>query len=51
MPWNDEDDRVGEPPDGRYSGDRADPDHWRHQRPREIVARVVLVTALVMLLG
>jgi hypothetical protein len=50
MPWDDEDDRVGEPPEGRHS-DRADPDHWRRQRPREIVAWVVLVTALVMLLG
>ena len=54
MPWDDEDDWVGEPPEGRHSADRADPGFWRRQRPPAIGAALVLlvlvVTALVVLL-
>jgi hypothetical protein len=28
-PWDDEDDWVGTPPEGRYTRDRANPDFWR----------------------
>jgi hypothetical protein len=55
MPWDDDDDWVGEPPEGRYSADRARPEFWRLQRPPEVVAAVVLlaivVTAIVLLLS
>jgi hypothetical protein len=54
VPWDDEDDWVGEPPEGRHSADRADPSFWWRQRPPAIVAALVLVavvvTALVVLL-
>jgi len=54
VPWDDEDDWVGEPPEGRHSADRADPGYWWRQRPPRIVAGIVvvawIVTALVMLL-
>lgn len=47
MPWDDEDDWVGEPPEGRHSADRARPEFWRLQRPPEIIA-VALVVAVVV---
>jgi hypothetical protein len=54
VPWDDEDDWVGEPPEGRHSADRADPDYWWRHRPPEIVAAILVVvligTALVVLL-
>ena len=54
MPWDDDDDWVGEPPEGRYTRDRAKPEFWRLQRPPEVVAvgfvlvLVVLVLVLVL---
>jgi hypothetical protein len=55
MPWDDDDDWVGEPPEGRHGADRARPEFWRVQRPPEVVAAVVLlalvVAALVLLLS
>jgi hypothetical protein len=33
VPWDDEDDWVGTPPEGRHSRDRAKPEFWRAQRP------------------
>jgi hypothetical protein len=47
VPWDDEDDWVGEPPEGRHSADRARPGFWRLQRPPEIIA-VALVVAVVV---
>src|SRR5919199_63335 len=38
MPWDDDDDWVGEPPEGRHTRDRAKPEFWRTQRPPEIIA-------------
>ncbi|HEX8064934.1 MAG TPA: hypothetical protein VF520_00255 [Thermoleophilaceae bacterium] len=38
MPWDDEDDWVGEPPEGRQTRDRANPEFWRAQRPVSFVA-------------
>ena len=49
----DDDDWVGEPPEGRYTRDRAKPDFWRSQW-QAIVATsllgVVVIAAVVILL-
>jgi len=50
MPWDDDDDWVGEPPEGRHSDDRARPEFWRLQRPPEIVAAVVVVAVVAAIL-
>jgi hypothetical protein len=55
MPWDDDDDDwVGEPPEGHYSRDRAKPEFWRMQRPPEVIALgfvlVVIVLVLVLVL-
>jgi hypothetical protein len=50
MPVDDDDDWVGEPPEGRYSRDRAKPDFWRTQRPPQVMAAgLLLVIVLVVL--
>ena len=55
MAWKDEDDWVGEPPEGRHSADRAKPEFWRTQRPPQVLAGIVLfaliVLGIVLLLG
>lgn len=48
VPWDDEDDWVGEPPEGRHSADRADPDYWWRHQPLQIVGGAVLLVALVV---
>jgi hypothetical protein len=50
MPWEDDDDWVGEPPEGHHTRDRAKPDFWRLQRPPEIIAVVVVVAIVIGLL-
>jgi hypothetical protein len=50
MPWNDDDDWTGEPPEGRYSRDRAKPEFWRMQRPPQIIAAAVLIGIVVLVL-
>jgi hypothetical protein len=50
MAWKDDDDWVGEPPEGRHTRDRAKPDFWRTQRPPQIIAAAVLVGIVVLLL-
>lgn len=53
MPGYDDDDWVGEPPEGRYSRDRARPEFWRNRWPLAaggagmIVVLVVVVVILV----
>jgi hypothetical protein len=53
-PWDDDDDWVGEPPEGRHSRDRAKPEFWAGRAPPSIVAAgigvVLVVLALVYLL-
>jgi hypothetical protein len=44
----DDDDWVGEPPEGRYTRDRADPDFWR-QDWRRTAAYVGIGVALLVL--
>ena len=55
VPWDDDDDWVGEPPEGHYSRDRAKPDFWRNQRAPQMIAGVLLlaiiVVVIVLLLG
>jgi hypothetical protein len=48
--WDD-DDWTGEPPEGRHTRDRADPDFWRRQRPQvAVTAAGIGITLLVLLL-
>ena len=55
MAWDDDEDWVGEPPEGRHSASRAKPEFWRLQRPPEIIALAVflavVVLVIVLLLG
>ena len=48
--WDDDDDWVGEPPEGRYSRDRADPEFWRNQRPVQLIGAALLVGIVVLVL-
>ena len=50
MSSDDDDDWVGEPPEGRYTRDRAKPDFWRTQRPPQIMAAGLLLVAVVIVL-
>lgn len=47
--FDDDDDWVGEPPEGRYSRDRAKPEFWLTQRPTGIVAGIIGVVLIVLL--
>jgi hypothetical protein len=49
---NDDDDWTGEPPEGRYTRDRAKPQHWARQ-PQAAAAGAILfflVLALVLVI-
>jgi len=48
MAWDEDEDWVGEPPEGRHSADRARPEFWRLQRPPEVVALALLVGIVVV---
>jgi hypothetical protein len=48
-PWDDDDDWVGEPPEGRHSRDRAKPEFWRNHW-QETVAGAVLGLAILVVL-
>lgn len=53
--YDDEDDWVGTPPEGRISSDRAKPDFWLTQRPPQValagIVVIVIVLVVVVLLG
>jgi hypothetical protein len=55
VPWQDDDDWVGEPPEGRHSRERANPGFWATQRPLSYTAAaigvVLIILLLVLLLG
>lgn len=53
MGWDDEDDWVGEPPEGRHSRDQADPGHWVRQwkAPLIVFGVLGLMAAVVVLLA
>ena len=46
--WDD-DDWVGEPPEGRHSRDRADPGYWRKVRLADVAGAVALIALVVLL--
>jgi hypothetical protein len=49
--WDDDDDWVGEPPEGRHSRDRANPDFWRNMGPPlSITAAGTGIVLIVLLL-
>lgn len=48
MAWDEDEDWVGEPPEGRHSADRARPEFWRLQRPPQVAALAVLVGLIVL---
>ena len=52
MAWKDDDDWVGEPPEGHITRDRAKPDFWLTQRPPGWIlgAFVLLVVVLLLVL-
>jgi hypothetical protein len=50
--WDDEDDWVGEPPEGRYTADRANPGFWReHGPPLSITAAGIGIALIVLLIA
>jgi hypothetical protein len=53
--WKDDDDWVGEPPEGHYTRDRAKPEFWLSQRPPGWIlgtfVLVLIVLVLVILLA
>jgi len=48
--WDDEDDWVGEPPEGRHTRDRANPSFWRQARPLSITAAGIGIVLLILLI-
>ena len=48
--WDDDEDWVGEPPEGHYSRDRADPSFWRTIPPVAAVGGAGVVLALIVLI-
>lgn len=49
-PYDDDDDWVGTPPEGRYSRDRAKPEFWLTQRPVSIAAAGMLVVVIIVVI-
>jgi hypothetical protein len=50
MAREDDDDWVGEPPEGHYTRDRAKPEFWRTQRPPEVIAAAFALLVIVLVL-
>ena len=48
--WDDEDDWVGEPPEGRHTRERADPTFWLRRPLLSFVGAAILSVALIVLL-
>jgi hypothetical protein len=48
-PYDDDDDWVGEPPEGRYTRDRAKPDFWRQPWPLAGLGAGLLVVIVVVI--
>jgi hypothetical protein len=51
-PYDDDEDWVGTPPEGRYSRDRARPEHWRKPWPLAgagmLLVLIILAIALIV---
>jgi hypothetical protein len=50
MSWDD-DDWVGEPPEGRYGRDRAKPEFWRRPRPWAGAGTALLLVIVIVALA
>lgn len=50
MSFDDEDEWVGTPPEGRYSRDRAKPEFWRSHWPPAGIGLIVVAVAVVIIL-
>ncbi|MDQ3609848.1 MAG: hypothetical protein M3459_13275 [Actinomycetota bacterium] len=50
MAWDDDDDWVGTPPEGRHSRERADPGFWRSHRPLSIAGAAIVIVVIVVVL-
>ena len=50
MPVRDEDDWVGEPPEGRHSRERANPAFWRNQWQASAAGAVLFVLVVIVVL-
>ena len=48
--WDD-DDWVGEPPEGRHTRDRAKPEYWRTVRIPPVVGALVLIAVIILLIA
>jgi hypothetical protein len=48
--WDDDEDWVGEPPEGRYTRDRAKPEYWRTVRLPAIAGGGVAIALLILLI-
>ena len=49
-PWDDDDDWVGEPPEGRHSRDRAKPGFWQNRWQEAVAMAAVGIAAIVALI-
>jgi hypothetical protein len=49
-PYDDDDDWVGTPPEGRYTRDRANPEFWSRQRPVSLAAAGLVLVVIVVIL-
>jgi hypothetical protein len=50
MPTDDDEDWVGEPPEGHYTRDRAHPEFWRSQWPISPASMGLVVVILVLVI-
>ena len=50
VPDDDDDDWVGEPPEGRYTRDRAKPEYWRQPWPWAGAGTALLIVIVVLVL-
>ena len=46
----DDDDWVGEPPEGRHTRDQAKPEFWRMQRPPEVIAFAFVLVVVILVI-
>jgi hypothetical protein len=49
-PYDDDDDWVGEPPEGHYTRDRAKPEFWLSQRPLSFLAGAIGLVVVILLI-
>ncbi|MEK6229153.1 MAG: hypothetical protein AABM31_07495 [Actinomycetota bacterium] len=49
--FDEDDDWVGEPPEGRYTSDRAKPDFWADKKPVSFVAAGIALVGVVLVLA